>query len=98
MRSSGSLSPHIELPASDGAPEYTLLASSFTSDRRGPVGEARALSSAGLIFTPAFASNLKQWRRCKHKDNSQVDSEASSGKVTSKSRDFIGLQMHGGTN
>lgn len=59
VKSSGSLSPQIELPASDAAPEYALLASSLTSERRGPVGEARARSSAGLILTPALARSLE---------------------------------------
>lgn len=57
VRSSGSSPPQTELPASDGAPP--LGSSSRMSPRRGPVGDARALSSAGLTLTPAFAKSLE---------------------------------------
>lgn len=63
VRSSGSLSPQTEEPASLGAPEYALLASNLTSDRLGPVGDARALNSAALTFTPAFANNLQEKKK-----------------------------------
>lgn len=59
VKSSGSLSPHTEDPASLGAPEYALFTSNLTSDLRGPVGDALARNSAALTFTPAFANNLK---------------------------------------
>lgn len=40
--------------------EAADLASSLMSERRGPVGDARARSCSGDTFTPALASSLER--------------------------------------
>ena len=55
VRSSGSSPPQMELPASEAAVLWPRGISSRMSPRRGPVGLARARSSAALTLTPALA-------------------------------------------